>query len=174
MALSVGHATDWQLRHVVARSRGRHALFADAPARATLVRRLAEISTRLKLQCLVWCVTDRCLHLVVRGTAGANTLAAEELAGPRLRYGHCLSTTLNPDVYLLEVARHALLAPVRGRLVRRAIDWPFSSARETCGLGTAPPWLDPTPLYDLLGPRDGQGSQRFRRFLEDKSRPIFL
>jgi hypothetical protein len=84
-----------------------------------------------------------------------------------MRHGHCLSTIVNADLYLLEVARHALLAPVRAGLVRRAIDWPHSSARETCGLAGAAPWLDPTPLYDLLGPQDGQGSLRFRRYLEN-------
>lgn len=166
MALSLEHATQAELRHVVARSLGRQALFPDAAARRAMAERIAELCTRHRLQCLVWCVTDRCLHVVLRGRAAANRLASEELAGSRLRYGHCLSTTVNADLYLLEVARHALLAPVRGRLVRRAIDWPQSSAREACGFASAPPWLDATPLYDLLGPRDGQASLRFRRYLE--------
>ena len=111
-------------------------------------------------------MTDRFLHLVVRGTPGKITLATDELAGARLRHGHCLSTLVNADIYLLEVARHALHAPVRSGLVRRLIDWPHSSARESFGLSPAQPWLDPTPLYDLLGPRDGKGSARFRRFME--------
>jgi hypothetical protein len=111
-------------------------------------------------------VTDRFLHLVVRGTPGKITLATDELAGARLRHGHCLSTRVNADIYLLEVARHALQAPVRGGLVRRVIDWPHSSARESLGLAPAQPWLDPTPLYDLLGPRDGKGTARFRRFMD--------
>jgi hypothetical protein len=169
MALSFERAWEAQFRHIVARSRGRHRLFADAPARAAMARRLAEICGRHGLQCLVWCVTDRCLHAVLRGPARANTLASEEIAGSRLRFSHCLATVVNADLYLLEVARHALLAPVRGGLVRRAIDWPHSSARETYGLQPAPPWLDATPLYDLLGPRDGRGSVRFRRYVEDRA-----
>lgn len=166
MALSLKRAQEAQLRHLVARSRGRHRLFADAPSRTTMAQRIAETCARHRLDCLVWCVTDRCLHVVLRGSAGGNTLASEQIAGGRLRFGHCLSTIVNPDLYLLEVARHALLAPVRGGLVRRPIDWPHSSARESVGLSSVPPWLDPTPLYDLLGPRDGQGSVRFRRYLE--------
>jgi hypothetical protein len=55
---------------------------------------------------------------------------------------------------------------VRAGLVRRAIDWPHSSARQSLGFATPPPWLDASPLYDLLGPRDGQGPGRLRRFLE--------
>ena len=166
MALSLERATQPQLRHVVARSRGRHRLFADAAARSAMARRLADLCTRHRLDCVVWCVTDRCVHAVLRGAAGAATLASEEIAASRQRFGQCLSTVVNPDLYLLEVARHALLAPVRGGHVRRAIDWPQSSARETYGLQAAPVWLDVTPLYDLLGPRDGRGSERFRRFME--------
>lgn len=167
MALSLERAMQAEIRHLVARSLGRHALFPDAASRGLMQRRLAEVCARHRLHCLVWCVTDRCLHVVLRGRAGASTLASEELAGSRLRYGHCLSTVVNADLYLLEVARHALLAPVRGRFVRRAIDWPHSSAREACGFGPAPAWLDCAPLHDLLGPRDGRGAERFRRYLED-------
>lgn len=166
MALSIDCAPEPALRHVVTRASGRRVLFADAPARAAAVRRLAELCARHRLHCLVFSVTDRCLHFVARGPSAASALASEELAGASLRLGHCLSTPVRADLYLLEVARHALLAPVRARFVRRAIDWPHSSARETCGLAIAPGWLDVAPLHDLLGPRDGNGAARFRRFME--------
>ena len=166
MALSFDRSAETLLRHVVARSRGRHVLYADSAARAGASRRLAGLCERFGLQCLVWSVTDRCLHFVSRGRAGASALAVAEIGGTGLRHGHCLSTVVNADLYLLEVARHALLAPVRAGLVRRAIDWPHSSARESCGLCPAPSWLDPVPLYELLGSKDGQGAIRFRRFIE--------
>lgn len=167
MAVCIDNAPDVLLRHVIARARGRRVLYGGAPARAAASRRLAGLCERHRLHCLVWSVTDRCLHFVVRGRAGSSALAVEEIAGAALRHGHCLSTVVNADLYLLEVARHALLAPVRAGLVRRAVDWPHSSARESCGLGTPPGWLDPTPLYDLLGARDGRGCLRFRRYLDD-------
>lgn len=166
MALSVDRATESLLRHVVARARGRHVLYGNAPARAAAVRHIAELCARHRLRCLVYSVTDRCLHAVLGGAAGASALASEEIIGQGLRFAHCLSTAVNVDLYLLEVARHALLAPVRAGLVSRAIDWPHSSAREACGLSVPPVWLDPAPLYDVLGPRDGQGHARFRRFME--------
>ena len=165
MALSFDRAAETLLRHVIARSRGRRVLFADAPARAAASRRIAGLCERHRLRCLVFSVTDRCLHVVLRGSSVASALAAEEI-GVSQRHGHSLSTIVNADLYLLEVARHALLAPVRAGLVRRAIDWPHSSARESCGLCPVPEWLDPAPLQDLLGPRDGQGGLRFRRYLE--------
>ena len=166
MAVSVKTAPDAQLRHVVARTRGRRALFADAAARTQAARRLADTCLRHRLKCIVWCVTDRCLHFVVRGRASAITLATEDVLGSRLRYGHCLSTVVKVDIYLLELARHAFESPVRAGLIRRAIDWPHSSARESLGFAAPPAWLNATPLYELLGPRDGHGADRLRRFME--------
>jgi hypothetical protein len=168
MALSVERATAPILRHVVARSRSRRTIYPDAASRAAVVRRLADACARHRLKCIVWSVTDRCVHFVVRGAASAITLATEELAGRRLLHGHCVTTTVNADLYLLELARHALDAPVRARLCRRPVDWPHSSARESFGLAPVPPWLDVLPLYDLLGPRDGRGPERLRRFMEGR------
>ena len=75
MALSFDRAAETLLRHVVARSRGRRVLYADAAARAGASRRLAGLCERYGLHCLVWSVTDRCLHFVIRGRAGASALA---------------------------------------------------------------------------------------------------
>jgi len=167
MALSVETAAAGILRHVVAQARGRRPLYADPSARARVVRQLADSCTRHRLHCLVWSVTDRCLHVVLRGRASSITLATHELIGARMRHGHWLSTVVNPDVYLLEVARHVLLAPVRAGLCRQAADWPYSSARESLGLRDTPPWLDPAPLYELLGPRDAHAAARLRRFMDN-------
>ena len=160
MALSFERAAETLLRHVVARSRGRRVLFADAAARAGASRRLAGLCERHRLQCLVWSVTDRCLHVVhPRARRRERARRARRSAARDCVTATACRRSSNADLYLLEVARHALLAPVRAGLVRRAIDWPHSSARESCGLCPAPAWLDPTPLYDLLGPQDGQGSR---------------
>jgi len=166
MALSVEITANGIMRHVVAQSRGRRPLYADPSARARVARQLADSCTRHHLNCLVWSVTDRCLHVVLRGRASSITLATHELIGARLRHGQWLSTLVNHDVYLLEVARHVLLAPVRAGLCRQPAEWPYSSARESFGLRPAPPWLDPSPLQDLLGPRDSHSVQRLRRFME--------
>ncbi len=166
MALSVETSREEIFHHVVAQARGRQPLYVDPPARARAARQLADSCLRHRLRCLVWCVTDRCLHLVLHGAPPALTLATQELVGSRLRQGYWLSTAVNPDIYLLEVARHALLAPVRAGLCRRAADWPFSSARETLGLRPAPSWLDLAPLHELLGRHDGHGTGRMRRFME--------
>src|SRR5262245_2523892 len=156
------------IRHVVARSEGRHRLFPDVRARTAAARLLADLCVRHRLRCIVWCMTDRCLHVVAQGSAASIALATDELVGARPRHGQALATFVKPDLYLLEVARHALQAPVRGGLCRRAIDWPWSSAQDSCGLRSPPAWLDPTPLHALLGPRDDRGQERFRRYLDGR------
>ena len=166
MALSVEIATAETLRHVVARSRGHRVLYADNARRSAASLQLVNSCNRHHLKCLVWCITDRRLQVVLRGLPASITLATHELIGSRLRHGHWLSTIVNPDLYLLEVVRHVLLGPVRAGLCRHTADWPFSSARESLGLRPAPPWMDLAPLYDLLGPRDGNGVSRLRRFME--------
>lgn len=166
MAQSVEHASIGILRHVVAQAHGRRPLYPDPSARASAARQIADGCTRHGLHCLVWSVTDRCLHVVLRGHASAITLATHELIGARLRHGHWLSTQVHHDVYLLEVARHVLLAPVRAGFCRQPADWPYSSARDSLGLRPAPPWLDPAPLHALLGPRDAQAIDRLRRFID--------
>jgi hypothetical protein len=166
MALSIDTATAETLRHVVAQARGRRALYPDAARRTAAMQQLAASCGRHRLTSVVWCITDRSLHVVLRGTPASITLATHELIGSRLRHGHWLSTIVQRDVYLLEVVRHALLGPVRASLCRYAAEWPFSSARESLGLRPAPPWMDLNALYDLLGPRDGGGAARLRRFME--------
>ncbi len=168
MALSVetATATAETLRHVVAQSRGRRPLYADIARRSAAAKQLAASCNRHRLKCLVWCITDRRLHVVLRGAPASITLATHELIGSRLRYGRWLSTIVNCDVYLLEVVRHVLLGPVRAGLCRQAAEWPFSSARESLELRPAPAWMDLAALYDLLGPRDGNGVARLRRFME--------
>lgn len=166
MALSVEIASAGVLRHVVAQTRRRRPLFGDSAARVRAARQLADSCCRHHLRCLVWCVTDRCLHVVLRGAPGAITLATHELLDARLRHGQWQSSAVQHDLYLLEVARHALLAPVRARLCRLPTDWPFSSARESCGLRPMPPWLDPSPLFRLLGAGGEAGPARLRRFLD--------
>jgi hypothetical protein len=166
MALSVESVTTETLRHVVAQAQGHRPLFPDAAQRLMAARLLANSCCRHRLKCLVWSITDRRLHAVLRGSPASITLATHEMVGARLRHGHWLSTIVNRDIYLLEVARHVLLAPVRAGLCRQAAEWPLSSARDSLGLRTPQAWMDIAPLYELLGPRDTMGAARLRRFIE--------
>ena len=166
MALSIESATAETLRHVVAEARGRRKLYGDASRRTAAAKQLADSCNRHRLKCLVWCITDRRLHVVLCGAPASITLAIHELIGARLQHGHWLSTIVRRDVYLLEVVRHVLLGPVRAGLCRSAADWPHSSARESLGLRPAPAWMDLDALYELLGPGDGNGCLRLRRFME--------
>jgi hypothetical protein len=168
MALSIELATGRMLRHLVAQSRGRSPLYAGPAALAGAARQLGDSCLRHRLQCVVWSATERSLHVVLQGIPGAIALATHEIIGHRLRRGHWLSTIVQHDVYLLEVARHALLAPIRAGHCRRPADWPYSSARESFGLRPAPGWIDLDPLYALLGAQQDTGPLLMRRFMQSR------
>ncbi len=154
------------LRHVALQGRGRRPLFPDRLQREAAAGRLAGCCLRHGLDCLAWSLTDNGLQLVLAGPAAVLTQAVHELLGQRLRQGRCLSTPVQRDIYLVEVLRHVLNAPVRARLCRHAADWPFSNARELLGLRPAAPWVACGAVYALLGPPDGRGPARLRRLLE--------
>jgi putative transposase len=54
------------------------------------------------------------------------------------------------EVHLLACARYVAMNPVRAGLVRRAIDWPWSSVRAHLA-GSADALLTPAPLVERLG-----------------------
>lgn len=62
------------------------------------------------------------------------------------RVGHTFEQRFNAVVvqrekYLRRVARYIVVNPVKARLCRDAMDWPWSTHRATAGLEAAPPWL---------------------------------
>jgi hypothetical protein len=58
-----------------------------------------------------------------------------------VRQGRYYSCPLD-EGHLWEALRYTELNPVRASLVRRAPDWPWSSAAVHCGAAPVPPWLD--------------------------------
>jgi hypothetical protein len=57
---------------------------------------------------------------------------------------------VHADGYLLQLIRYVHLNPVRARLVRDAVDYPWSGHRTYLGLG-GPPWLSTDLGLRLLG-----------------------
>jgi putative transposase len=76
------------------------------------------------------------------------------------------------EPYLLELARHIVLNPARGRLIRHPEQWPWSSYRATTGIGEPPPWLATDGLLGAFPPRRDEAIQRYAAFVADgKYRP---
>jgi len=133
--------------HVTQRGNGRRLVFLDDQDRRIFLRRLKEACERYDLQILSYCLMDNHFHLIpVPNEASALSSAMHALLGPYAMYfnhkhgitghlwqGRFYSCVLD-EPHLWEAIRYVELNPVRAGLVRKAEDYPWSSAQSHCGL----------------------------------------
>ena len=128
---------------------------------------LARVVSRFELKCHAWCFLPNHAHLLVTsqlgnlspamhwlGTCTAQTFNKRHDRTGHLYQGRFGSRLVSDDGYLLELARYLPLNPVRAQLCNSPGDWEWSSYAATAGLCAAPPFLDTSPLSDLLGSAD--------------------
>ena len=130
--------------HVIQRGvRSLPIFFSDADREAYL-RLLAEFGAREGLQCWAWCLMTNHVHLVV-GPPEEPTALARAIGEAHRRYtrlvnfrdgvrGHLFqerfhSFPIQSEAHLLTVVRYVERNPVRAKLVRQALEYPWSSAR---------------------------------------------
>lgn len=75
------------------------------------------------------------------------------------------------ESYLLELARHVVLNPVRARMVPTPDQWPWSSYRATAGLCAASSWLT---IDWLLAAFSEHRSEAIRRYIDFDSVDLAL
>jgi hypothetical protein len=69
--------------------------------------------------------------------------------------------------YLLELSRYIVLNPVRARMVRHAVDWPWSSYRETAGYSQDYSFLTTDRLLSAFAKKKRDVKMRYRRFVQE-------
>ena len=86
--------------------------------------------------------------------------------GPLLD-GRFRSLLVDPESAFLDAARSVVLAPVKARLARTALDWRWSSAPATAGLAERPVWLTVDATLRRLSPARPRARERFARLVSD-------
>lgn len=160
-------------------SRGEHGrpIYEDERDRDNFLEIVAEVVEHFNWRCYAYCLMPRFYQLEIQ-TPDANLSAGmrnlngmytqawnrRHGRGGRLFQGRYRSLVIDPESYLLQVARQIVLNPVQEGLAKAPDDWPRSSYRATAGEERVPPWLDVNGLLrhfesDL---RDAQaGYKRF-------------
>lgn len=129
--------------HVIQRGVRSLPIFATDEDRLEYLRLLRTFGTRYGLRVWAWCLMTNHVHLVV--VPAQPHALARAIGEAHRRYtrsinfregvrGHLFqerfhSFPIQTDRYLLTVVRYVEQNPVRARLVRRAVDYPWSSAR---------------------------------------------
>ena len=149
--------------HVIQRGVRSMPLFADDTDRHAYLRLLAEFTMQHHVQVWAWCLMTNHVHLVLvpaQETALARTVgeahrrytrAINFRAGVR---GHLFqerfhSFPIQEDAHLLAVVRYVECNPVRARLVHRADEYAWSSARYHVH-GTGDPLIQASPIRELV------------------------
>jgi putative transposase len=153
--------------HVTQRGNGGQRVFFSDEDYAGYRDLLAAAAEEARVAVWAWCLMPNHLHLILcpgdedglrRALARAHRRYAGVIHARQRRTGHFWqgrygAVAMDED-HLAAAYRYVTLNPVRARLVGRAEDWPWSSARALLGLGA-------DPLTDLAPAR-----QRFARFAD--------
>jgi REP element-mobilizing transposase RayT len=139
---------------------------------------LAEVIKQFNWTLHADCLMSNHYHLLVETPEGNLSKGMRQLNGVYTqrfnrrhgRVGHVFQgrykgIIVQKESYLLDLARHIVLHPVRARMVRSANDWPWSNYRATAGHREAPEWLATGPTLSAFAVRRLAAQARYREFV---------
>ena len=142
------------LYHVTARGNAQQDVYLDDDDRELFLCVLAEVIDRFRWICHAYCLMGNHYHLLIETPDANLSLGMRQLNGVytqrfnrhHSRAGHLFqgrfkAILVERDSYLLELARYIVLNPLRARLVRSIVRYPWSSYRATVGQAKRPAWL---------------------------------
>lgn len=166
------------LYHVVTRGHRHESIYEDDADREIFLQVLAEAIERYNWRCYAYCQMTNHYHLLVE-TPDANLSAGmryvngvyTQVSNRRHRRTGCLfkdrysAILVDPEEYLLEVARYIVLNPVRTGTTKTPGAWPWSSYRATCGDESAPDWLAVEKVLMRLADNKREAQKRYYLFV---------
>jgi len=107
-----------------------------------------------------------------RGMRQLDGVYTQEFNRRHRRTGHVFqgrfkAILVERDSYLLELARHVVLNPVRVKIVRAARDWPWSSYRATAGFEEPPSFLMTDSILEQFGASKTRAQKAYRKFVSE-------
>ncbi len=163
--------------HVIARGNEQRDVFRDDTDRELYLGRLARYQTQFRFRLYAYCLMTNHIHLaletgpvplsrIVLALHGSYAQAFNQRHG---RVGHLFqgrykALLVQKTSYLLALVRYIHENPVKAGLVRHAATYRWSSDRFYRGM-SAPDWLDPSGLLELLGADPARAARRYRSFM---------
>jgi len=146
--------------HLVTRGNARSTVFHTEPDYEDFIHLMKAAQERVPIELLAWCLMPNHVHLVVRPRENGDLarwmhwLLTSHVQRHRVRYdttgriwqGRYKAFHVQADRYLMTVLRYVERNPVRAGLVRHAVEWNWSSARERCSDSAPHGLLAPSPV----------------------------
>ena len=163
---------------MTSRGNEKREIFRAAADRVEMIALLGETVVRYRWALHAYVLMSNHYHLLVetleptlsRGMHHLNGVYTQRLNRKYGRVGHLFQgrfhgVLIERESHLLEVARYVVLNPVRAGLVDSPEAWRWSSYRATAGLAPAPVWLQVDWTLSQFGPRRGDSTRAYRRFV---------
>jgi REP element-mobilizing transposase RayT len=169
------------LYHVTSRGNGHEAIFLGDEDRVLSLQVLGEVVQGFNWVLHAYCLMDNHYHLLVETMDGNLSPGMRQLNGIYTqrfnrrhgRVGHVFqgrykAILIQKDSYLLELARHVVLNPLRAHMIRHPREWPWSSYRATSGLSISPSWLSTDWLLGRFSDQHDEAVKRYVAFVADR------
>ncbi len=151
------------VHHITSRGDRQENIFEDERDRHDFLQTLAEVIQRHHWFCHAYCLMDNHYHLLIETTRANLSQGMRQLNGiytqasnrRHKRSGHLFqgrfkSILIDKETFLLDLARHIILNPVRLHLTHSAAEWPWSSYHAMVDDRIAPLWLTLTTVRQQL------------------------
>jgi REP element-mobilizing transposase RayT len=165
--------------HVTSRGNAGQDIFLIDADRELFLEVLAATVERFGWVCHAYCLMSTHYHLLVetpeanlsRGMRHLNGVYTQAFNRGHVRTGHVLegrfkAILVEKETHLLELARYAVLNPVRVQAARSARDWRWSSYRATAGMVDAPDFLTTSWILAQFHRSRSRAIELYREFVK--------
>ena len=166
------------LYHLYARGNALQAIFLNDRDRIRWSSLLGDVCKRYNWVCYSYCQMTNHYHLMVETPDGNLSTGMRHLNGVYSQYfnhrhkrvghlyqGRYSSPLIEKEAYLLELCRYIVLNPVRAQMVESAIEWPWSSYRETLSANHQAAWLDVDWLLSCFGSSRPAAIEQYKEYV---------
>jgi len=167
------------LYHITSRGNARENIYRDNSDRDSFLELLYKTNMRHNWICHAYCLMTNHYHLLVETSQPTLSKGMKYLNGSytqrynrrHQRIGHVFqgrykSILVEKENYLRELSRYIVLNPVRARMVRKVVDWPWSSYRATAGYTSPEDCLSTDWLLSGFGKYKKTACEKYRTFVQ--------
>ncbi|MCH9696931.1 MAG: transposase, partial [Gammaproteobacteria bacterium] len=153
-------------------------IFLEQSNRQTFIDLLDELLTQYDIRCFAYCLMDDHYHLLLETSEANLSQMMRSLNGRYTQYfnreyhqsgavfrGRFKSVVVQKELYLLEMARHIVLNPVRSEIVDAPDEYHWSSYSATAGLEKAPEWLAVDELLKYFASSRIKSIKAYKEFI---------
>jgi REP element-mobilizing transposase RayT len=167
------------LYHVTARGNAQQNIYSDDIDRKAFLDLIDTVRSRYDWYLHAYCLMSNHYHLLIetgsptlsRGMKLLNGTYSQTFNRRHRRVGHLFqgrygAILVQKESYLLELSRYVVLNPVRARMVRKAVDWKWSSYRVTAGFEGCETCLTTDWILSCFAEKKKRAQEKYRRFVE--------